>query len=517
VCRQAWLSSVVAIVLATPSLADEGEPKPCQAAQVLEAYGLGTPSDDLARMAQDVGAAPLRPELFRRPGDRSVPLCEGGPALPMGRQALPPGPGPVVELVPGILDAYGNTTYPRDSNDGALWQGKGASAQLAAGASFRWGVLSAAVVPSVAWQQNAAFPIVPNGRSGDLAFMNPWYGDGIDLPQRFGNSPFWTVSPGQSYLRLDYAGFAAGISSENMWWGPAMRNSILMSNTAAGFPHAFVGTSRPVDVWIGKVEVQAYAGRLDRSRYFPTQDHAWFYALVFDYEPRWVPGLYLGFARTAVKKCDCLWGDDDPNGNFSLYGRWVFPPVGFEVYGEWAREDYAATFRDLMLEPDHSQGFTVGLQKVWAGASWVRLRAEATDISSLRPQRDWRNLVSFYTHGGNRSFTNGGQYLGAAIGPGGSSQYLGVDVLTSSGWYGGYLERVRRHEEVYLYQLGGPPAWNDVELTAGLRYVRSFGPVDLGVDLAFSHRHNRDFIRDENNVHLGVEVVLWPPRERLPR
>lgn len=193
---------------------------------------------------------------IRRPSDRATPLCTGGPALPLGREAPLPDPGPTLELVPGTLNIYGNTAYPHDSNDGALWHGKGASAQLAAGVAFRWGILSAAVAPSVAWQQNAAFQIVPNGRTGNLAFMDPWCGDGIDLPQRFGGGPFWTASAGQSYLRLDYQGFAAGISTENMWWGPGMRSSILMSNTAAGFPHAVAGTGRPVDVGIGKLEAQ---------------------------------------------------------------------------------------------------------------------------------------------------------------------------------------------------------------------------------------------------------------------
>jgi hypothetical protein len=522
------LAFAVLGLLVAPSgpSAEEGQPKACESSSVLEAYGLGTPWDDLARMAQDVGAAPLRPDLIRRPADRSIPVCAGGPALPMGREAPPPGgPGPTLELVPGILDVYGNATYPRDSNDGALWQGKGMSAQLALGGAFRWGILSAAIVPSVAWQQNVAFRLVPNGRTGDLAYMDPWYppsppdvrGDWLDMPQRFGPTPFWTVSPGQSYLRLDYGGFATGISTENMWWGPAMLNSILMSNTAAGFPHAFLGTARPVDIGIGKLEAQVYMGRLDRSKYFPDQGHAWFYALIMDYEPRWVPGLYLGLAWVNLKTCACLEGAVDSNSLAGLYGRWVFPPVGFEVYGEWMREDYAGSWQDFMMQPDHSQGFTLGLQKVWAGSgNWVRFRAEATDVAPLRPPLEYRPAVTYYVHGGNLSYTNGGQLIGAAIGPGGSSQYLGVDLLTNSGWYGGYLERVRRHEDVYLYQLAGQMVKDDAEITVGLRYVHSFGILDLGVDLAFSHRYGWDFMGSATNAHLGVELTLWPPRTGPP-
>ncbi len=67
---------------------------------------------------------------------------------------------------------------------------------------------------------------MPTGQTGPLEYMDPWYGTSLDMPQRFGADPFWTLSPGQSYLRLDHAGLAAGVSTENMWWGPAVRNSI---------------------------------------------------------------------------------------------------------------------------------------------------------------------------------------------------------------------------------------------------------------------------------------------------
>jgi hypothetical protein len=119
--------------------------------------------------------------------------------------------------------------------------------------------------------------------------------------------------------------------------------------------------------------------------------------------------------------------------------------------------------------------------------------------------------VAYYTHAGNLSYTNGGQLIGAGAGAGASSQYLAVDVLTRSGWYGGYFERVRRNNFVFLYILGAP-IWNDdVELTLGFRYGRSFGMLDLGVKLAGSVRYHRDFSHGtEYNANLGLEVTLWP-------
>jgi hypothetical protein len=147
-----------------------------------------------------------------------------------------------------------------------------------------------------------------------------------------------------------------------------------MSNTAAGFPHALLGTGRPVDIGVGKLEAQLYMGRLDRSKYFSDQSHAWFYGLVLDYEPRWVPGLYLGLAGVNLKNCACLGTSGDTNSLFAVYWRWVFPPVGLEIYGEWTREDYAGSLADLVRQFDHPAAGTLGLQKVWASgagcASW---------------------------------------------------------------------------------------------------------------------------------------------------
>ena len=41
--------------------------------------------------------------------------------------------------------------------------------------------------------------------------------------------------------------------------------------------------------------------------------------------------------------------------------------------------------------------------------------------------------------------------------------------------------------------------------------MRSLGIPDLGVNLAASLRHGRDFVRNEGNAHIGVELTPWPP------
>ena len=46
----------------------------------------------------------------------------------------------------------------------------------------------------------------------------------------------------------------------------------------------------------------------------------------------------------------------------SLWFRWAPPGSGFDVYGEFGREDFAADLRDLILEPDHSASTNLGFR-----------------------------------------------------------------------------------------------------------------------------------------------------------
>ena len=494
--------------------ADPNGPSCVLSGEVLQAYGIGTPWAELARMAQDVGAAPLRPDLFQRPGDRAAPLCADGPALPLGRKEAALAPGVLsLEWVPAMLSVYANSAYPSGANDGAVWQGKGISAQLGVGLQFQWGILSAAFVPGVAWQQNAAFPMIPTGLPGNLAYSNPYYGAALDVPQRFGDANYWTLTPGQSYVQLAYAGVGIGVSTENLWWGPGMRNTLLMSNNADGFPHAYVGTVRPVDVWIGNLEANLWLGSMGRSDYFYTKDRAWFFAFTADLELRWVRGLYVGFVLVNVTPSLCRSCEADMNQLAGFYGRWVFPPAGLEIYGEWTKEDSPSDYSDLVKELDHSVGYTLGLQKVFLGSDyWVRLIGEISDDNVPRPSRDWRpNPTAYYVHGGNMGYTNRGQIMGSAIGPGGSTQYLGVDVLAPSGWYGGWLERTRRNDVAYMAH-GGPAGENDVEVGGGLRYVKSLGAFDLGALAGLAWRGSHDGLAAAMNVHGELQLTWWPGR-----
>jgi hypothetical protein len=532
------LATSVALALGAGAAADEE--LPCTPSEPFMVDGFRSPADDLARTGELVGAVAPEPRLIRRGGVRLERRCTEGPALPWNLAAAPDHAEAVYSL-PVRADLTFNSAYPSGANDGLLWAGRGFSTLVTAGVAGRYGPVSFAVAPELSWSQNAPFEIDPNGQQGDLRFMNPWYGDGIDLPQRFGSTPSSRWAPGQSFLRLDLGNLALGISSENLWFGPGIRNAITMSSAGPGFPHVFVGTSRPGDVWVGTVEAQVLWGRLERSRYVPDPTHPLFTALELNYSPRWIPRLSIGLSRVFLQ----VWNDlsfkdyfpflesfqkkdlvsryggtgDNPLDNqlVSVFGRWVFPESGLEIYAEWAREDFEHNFEMLLREPDHSQAYLLGLQKVFrtSGGRWVRVHAELTHLQELRPENP-RPTAVYYTHGADLSYTYQGQLLGAWIGPGADSQIIAVDVFGRGGRIGGYLERVRRNEAVYwaVFDPRQDGTTHDTELTAALRQVLFAGPVDVSWEAAGSFRWSRDFLRDDVNLRVGIQLAM--PIDRSP-
>jgi hypothetical protein len=122
-------------------------------------------------------------------------------------------------------------------------------------------------------------------------------------------------------------------------------------------------------------------GASRESDYFdddPDNDRTLIAGLSAVFEPAFARGLFIGVNRMYL--ADMEGGDltryfidpyvdvrDNPIGDnqlFSLFARWVLPRSGFEVYAEWAREDHWGDWIDLLREPDHSQAYMLGFQKI---------------------------------------------------------------------------------------------------------------------------------------------------------
>lgn len=431
-----------------------------------------------------------------------------------------------------------NSGYPRSTNDGALWAGKGATLAASTGARIRWGPLSATLLPVTYYAANDEFPMAPV-MGGDLSpYAYPWGGGTIDYPQRLGDEPLGRVDWGQSHLRLRLGGFTAGYGTENLWLGPAFQNAVVLSNTAPGFPHLDLGTSWPVSIGIGTLAVTVLYGQLRESAFFdtiPDNDRRFFSGLALSYQPRWIRGLSVGAQRVHYRRWSELdasdffapvggffnWGgvepatgaavNDSADQLMSVHARWLFPSAGFEAFAEWARNDFSGDLRDFLLEPDHSTGFTFGfMQTLGAGRGFTRIRGEITHLGRLLPI-EIRASPTYYHHGIVRQgYTHRGQLLGAGIGPGSNSAYFGVDRYTTGGRIGGFLQWVRYGDDAFFANFAQlVREGHEVEVAAGLSVLRFVGPLDLGATLTLMRDLNRYYVirNDVTNVNLRLRVA----------
>ena len=457
-----------------------------------------------------------------------LPLPGPDPALRTGAEILTTGCGlglgAGMGLVPATALVRYRSAWAYDHNDGALWTGRGLSTAVAGGLGFQRNHLRIVLDPTVAFQENRSFRLA----GPDLKY--PYGNANIDWPQQPRLGGFWTVSVGQSVIALSAGPAELALSTENLWWGPARRYPILVGNTAPGFANLRLGTNRAVDIGIGDLDVDLLWGRLDESAQFDTvssNDHRLFTGFFFEFRPRIMPGLSLGVAGVQHNRWDesasrflnlytfSFNGELEHtkgNGLLSVEAHWRLVESDADFYVEWARDDYWADIQDLLTEPDHTQAYLFGFEKVVQGATLLRVSGELVHLESSSPtflSRGGSGRNRFYLHGQTpQGHTNQGQLLGAAIGSGSDAQYLAIDRLGSARTLGFYLERIRRDEDTYYERFASKYSFlgHDLELTVGLTGEERRGGLRVQWEAAYSRRKNRSFI--------GMDGVNYPPSFR---
>ncbi len=446
-----------------------------------------------------------------------------------------------------------NTELPYGENNGAAWYGRGLNSELKAGFYITSDYLTLTLRPHLIHTQNKDFetprfiPTYPDGSPRYVAqgiLPEVVLGDRIDRPFRFGPDSYQTLDWGQSSLRLHYNEIEAGISNETLWWGPGVRYALAMSNNAAGLPHAFIGTREPLNLPynIGDLEFRWIFAWPQDSQFFdlniaagPTPDKLkalnstrFTNGLNIIYTPSFLPNLSVGVSRVIHQYVDNnvnifevftafeepieqVFNDarddshfEDKNPIASTFFRWVLPESNAEFYGELYRGDHNVNFRDFLMEPQHGRGYTLGVQKLleFNGAiNFLRINAE---VNSLLPGRidDVRPQTYYYTHQTvKQGHTNRGEVLGAAIGPGSESQFIGVDAFFKQGKLGFFVQRMvdnnffhYEHQQRYFPGGGFKDQFRHrVNLNLGLTGTYKLGPLLL--DGAFTWNKNFNYGR----------------------
>ncbi|GGE55803.1 hypothetical protein GCM10011413_22710 [Pedobacter psychrotolerans] len=470
-----------------------------------------------------------------------------------------------------------NSHHPYGMNDGSMVQAKGYQTQISGGIYAKIGPLSIQLRPEYVFAQNSVFQRIadaPNGVYWNTPVTGAYY-NRIDLPDRMGNRQYSKLSLGQSSIRLNVGPVSAGFSNENLWWGPGVRNSLLMTNNASGFRHLTLNTTRPIKTYIGSFEAQIVGGRLEQSGYTlnrdPTvpqairnelvqkpYDWRYFSGMVLTYQPKWVPGFYVGFDRSFIvnrSKMGNKFGDYfpifsqvekvgyvTPEGTYSedaaerdqyisFFTRYVFTESKAEVYFQFGRNDHSYDLRDALAEPEHTRAYVVGVRKLIPlkrADEFIQVGVELTQLERSATTQ-LRDYPTWYVHGQVLDgYTNKGQVLGAGIGPGSNLQTLDISWVKGLKRIGFQLERKVNNNDLFYefafasadrrqyinrhwvdLAIGSTFSWNFKRFVANaqLTYIRSLNYLYQWQDSTPPGDYWNWNKQDVNNVHAKIGLV----------
>ena len=381
-----------------------------------------------------------------------------------------------------------------------------------------------------------------------------------DFPERFGDNTYTKIWWGQSKLTAQYGAFEIGAATENIWWGPGQFNALTFSNNAEGVPHFTINTTKPAKTFIGNFETQLIIGKLKNSGFAPSQyqelnnqyfvpfsgDWRYLNALMFSYNPKWVPGLFLGFTRTFQQYSESMetgflayfpvfepltkdnYGfDRDQEGQsqqLTIFGRWVFPKVKNEIYFEFGRRDHAKNWRDFILSPEHARAYILGFTQLFEVpeiGKTIQVRGEIThqQESNNRYIR-YAGLgggLSWHSHTPSRGFVQNGQPMGVGIGVGSNVQTVEISLVDKLDKMGILLERLANNQDFYykaLLQNTEHKPW--IDLSLGFLFDKQFDNLLLSSKLQIIHARNYqwqiapestpDFPKGENLTSVMAQV-----------
>ena len=353
--------------------------------------------------------------------------------------------GNSITLLPINLSQKLNTDHPYGWNDGAMSYSKGYQMQVAAGIFASFGNLKVQLRPefvktaSGQYETNQSWGLVTNGLS--------------------------KILPGQSSIRYDLNKISLSASNQNLWWGPGISNSMLMSNNAPGFFHYSIASNRPLKTFLGNFQFQIISATLkqDSSQGYENRNlkklnlqnrNRAYNALTFTFQPVIMKNITFGLTRAFQNLAENNISGFVPKylpvlGSFfgsayndtinrdqilSFNTRWVFPKNHAEVYFEFGYNDAKDNFRDLMLDMSHSSGYVFGFKKLayLNNIDYLDFGAEVIRMAQT-PSYLMRNAGNFYEHGRiTEGYTHKNQILGAGSGFGNNMQT--VNLSFNRGW-----------------------------------------------------------------------------------
>ncbi|HSF55704.1 MAG TPA: capsule assembly Wzi family protein [Algoriphagus sp.] len=395
-------------------------------------------------------------------------------------------------VMPGVYKLQYNSTYAFGVNDGAFIPNRGIQQIFSPGVYAEYGKFSLQFQPELLVAQNKDYIGFPLEHQATILFYYE-YMNRIDMPERFGTGSFVKVYAGQSSLRFNLKEYSLGLSTENLWWGPGRRNSLLLGNNAPGFLHFTLNTRKPVKTQIGSFEGQAISGFLKSTEFLPPwpdyniqqnpvyipkreNGNRYLAGLILTYQPKWVPGLFLGYGsvnhlyREDVANFSDLLpifnGRKGPSNVFdpirdkrqqfsSGFFRWLSPAGHFEFYGEYGTRGNSRKFEEFITTPEQGRAFTFGfahLMNLKKPGRFLEISSEMT-LSGQTIREEIRQLRTWYIHDHVRhGYTHQGQVLGIGNGPAANQLFVGFAWVEGLKKIGLQFERIEYNNDFYYYR-----------------------------------------------------------------
>lgn len=393
-----------------------------------------------------------------------------------------------------------NSLLPQGENDGLMYPSRGWQERLSIGLNLGWKFLDINFQPEKLIAENSNQEKY-YGNVNDGNFMFKYFGmvaNNIDHFRRFGFDKIDTLSPGQSRIGFKFSKITIGYSSENIWWGPGRRNSLIFSNNSGGFKHYYLNSLEPIKTNIGNLEFSAIIGSLDTTKYtdidqellnvcrpckiFKNLDQRKIDAITINWRPKWVPNLYIGYAFARQyyantnnefgKKYSFFSKDRTEQILGSMMFRFTLPKDHAEFYGEIGLPDEAAYPWKFFAIKYPRTGAIFGFSKYILfnkGIYNLHLNMEFTQLQLMNPRNIFYYGYPFYGGKSNswylnttikQGWSNNGQLMGSSIGPGSNSQNVSLSFNKGYNKIGLFVERVVHNNDFYFSVYYNPYASN---------------------------------------------------------
>lgn len=401
-----------------------------------------------------------------------------------------------------------NDIMPLGFNQGTMYPSVGYQNRWSVGLQASWKFVDINLQPEWVMAENLPTPYFKGNPQDGNYWTRVFFliNNNIDYYSRFGDDPIKSFVWGQSRVALRFGHLSTGISTENNWWGPGIRNSLVLTNEAAGFLHYFAQTRKPVVTPIGSFEGKGIVGLLENAS-MPSPEDAklraiWpggiekknnsdrlLKAVIVNWQPKWVPNLNIGYTfaqQNYLNPQGKIPGKiyiENPKMQLGAFlFRLALPKDHAEFYAELGQPDKVVGPASFFGDSTKT-GFVLGGRKLFPMGkkkkSFFQLSIEFAQLQLMDPglvidnsqpgAEPLRN--SWYTSTSIRQgYTHNAKLLGASIGPGSNSQTINLSWHRLRSLVRLHLERIAKNNDFYVYQYFRSGYENRywVNLTAGV-------------------------------------------------